>query len=371
MPYKYQATVAIPAASGSTLINFTAVLTGTNTVLKTVANGGQVQNTVTRVGQTVPADLILSSDAQGLNLYKWGWDFYDAINGIVIIWILIPSFSNSVATTIYISVGNVSVTTYQGGSQGQEFDTSTLAVWHFPNGTTLNPLDFSSHSNNLTNSSTTSQAGKIDGDAFFNLAIPSHLDTFSFSDFNFSNTTPFSIGLWVNYLGINAGATNTLIGRLDTANNFKGWELCSQASNSGSFFQIFLISTFPSNAIQQEINFSPSLNTWYHVFFTYDGTSLASGVKGYVNGVLQTNRTPLNNSLTLPITNSVNPRLGLRINGSSNYSGSQDELKVFNLVKNANWIASEYSNQNTIPIIGTFTLIPLGGGGNLLLLGVQ
>ena len=102
MGYGYQATVVIPAATGSTQTNFTVALTGTDTKLKTVTNGGQIQNTVTRVGQTVPADLILSSDSAGTSLYTWGWDFYDAVNGIATLWVLIPSLTSGASRTPFI-----------------------------------------------------------------------------------------------------------------------------------------------------------------------------------------------------------------------------------------------------------------------------
>ena len=116
--YAYQASVSIPAASNSDQTNITLVIAFSDSRMKTAANGGAIQNTVTHSGQTVPADCVLSTDAAITNLYNWGWDSYDPTTGAGKIWLLMPTHSHTSATSVYISIGNPAVNTYQGGSMG-------------------------------------------------------------------------------------------------------------------------------------------------------------------------------------------------------------------------------------------------------------
>lgn len=330
MAYTSQASVTIPAATGSTQTNISLVITGTDTKLKTVANGGQIQNIVTRVGQTVPADLILSSDTAGTLLYNWGWDFYDPVNGIATIWLLMPSHSSSSSTTIYISIGNAAVTTYQGGTQGSEFDTNTKAVYHFANGTTLSAKDSGSGSLDGVVNSATAHAGQIDG----GMATSGSQDVSvaNTAALNVQTGTDFTIQTWF-YMVTNPGTTAIF-----------------DKGALGRDYSIFCIS---ATSIYVEIGGAGgsmatsgfTTGAWHHLVLTRNATV----GKIYLDGA------DTGNAFANGVGNAgSNISIGRGVSGGSDFNGYHDEFKICNTGRTANWIATEYANQLTIPVMGAF-----------------
>src|SRR5665213_1586753 len=68
------------------------------TTMKTVANGGHIQNTVTQSGGnavTMPADLIFTSDSGGTTKVPWEIDSYDGTNGILWAWVKLATVSHT------------------------------------------------------------------------------------------------------------------------------------------------------------------------------------------------------------------------------------------------------------------------------------
>ena len=113
--------------------NFTVLLSGTFAEFATTANGGKVHNTVTCgiYSITCPADLIFTSDAFCKTpLAGWEFEQYTATSGQMLVWVIVPTLSHTVNTSIYACAGNSAVTTFQGGSLGAAFDTNTKCVHH-------------------------------------------------------------------------------------------------------------------------------------------------------------------------------------------------------------------------------------------------
>lgn len=115
--YGAKATVTFSAASGSTTdTNITLYFTANDTKLKTVANGGLIQNTVTRNAITVPADFILTNDtscATQTGSYQWGFKTYSATAGTMTGRVKIPSLTISASIAPTVCIGNSAVSTYQ------------------------------------------------------------------------------------------------------------------------------------------------------------------------------------------------------------------------------------------------------------------
>ena len=66
--YTYKAVFTFNVRQAVTLTAFPNLIFGTYPVLADVAHGGCITSTVTPNGQTVPADLIFTSDAAGTTL---------------------------------------------------------------------------------------------------------------------------------------------------------------------------------------------------------------------------------------------------------------------------------------------------------------
>ncbi len=78
-----------------------------------------------------------------------------------------------------------------------------------------------------------------------------------------------------------------------------------------------------------EVKSSPTINEWTHVFFTYDGSGTASGVKIYFDGVEQ----PITTIGTFPtsgIQNNADLLIGSRFTGNSEMLGQLDDIRIYN-----------------------------------------
>ena len=77
-----------------------------------------------------------------------------------------------------------------------------------------------------------------------------------------------------------------------------------------------------------------NVGEWYHIAFTYDGSSLASGINTYVDGVLQTQVPSTSGSYTAMENTNSPMEIGTINSGASfNFDGNIDELKIWNFVR--------------------------------------
>ena len=83
-------------------------------------------------------------------------------------------------------------------------------------------------------------------------------------------------------------------------------------------------------------------NQWNNVAFTYDGSSLASGVKIYFNGVSQSFTTNYD-TLNTTIQSGAVANIGYSsVAGSNIFNGLIDEFRVYNRVLSAGEILEQY-----------------------------
>ena len=119
---------------------------GTGLDLRGVAHGGSVEN-------ANGYDIVFSSDSGGATLLDWEVKTYDATTGEIVAWIKLPTLHVAADTIIYISVGDASITTFQGNVNGT-WDTNFHAVHHFPgSGASVSStvIDSTVKGNNLPN----------------------------------------------------------------------------------------------------------------------------------------------------------------------------------------------------------------------------
>ena len=87
----------------------------------------------------------------------------------------------------------------------------------------------------------------------------------------------FSFGAWIKSAQDLNGA---LLARMNDAKMFQGWDLWAE----GGKISTHIVHAWASDAIKVVTTKKLSLNTWNHVFITYDGSSKGSGVAIYFNG---------------------------------------------------------------------------------------
>jgi len=98
-----------------------------------------------------------------------------------------------------------------------------------------------------------------------------------------------------------------------------------------------------SNILQLQTNSISNDGNWHHCIITYDGSSLASGVKFYIDNVLQAT-TIMNNNLNASILNTATFRIAGRMDSVYFFSGKLDEGIIYNKVLSASEVAFRYNS---------------------------
>jgi hypothetical protein len=142
------------------------------------------------------------------------------------------------------------------------------------------------------------------------------VDVGNVSVFDFERTSSFTIETWFRASnGTGAIFTKGQVLPTPTAGYglfFQNRRLAFTLNNTAIFNQLILQSTTQFN-----------LNEWYHVACSYDGSSLASGIKVYLNGVLLTMSLLTANTLSASIITSEPVFLGASL------AGNQDETRIW------------------------------------------
>jgi len=114
------------------------------------------------------------------------------------------------------------------------------------------------------------QAAKFSGDTALEFNEPLSID----------RDTPFSMGAWIHPTGARPAC---VLSKNDDVNKLRGFDLMIVKNKP----IVHLVHQWNSNAISVTTKTQLDRNQWQHLFVTYDGSSLASGVKIYVDGKAQ------------------------------------------------------------------------------------
>jgi len=297
-------------SGSSDLSNFPVLMSFALPDLRSTGNGGLVQN--------VNGYDILFTSANGTSILSHQIETYDPTTGQIDIWVRFPTLSATSDTEFYMYYGKSGVST--DPSSPNVWDSNYKMVLHM-NGDTD---DAAGEGTDATDSGTSDAAGQIgrarnygenEGDL---IQVPdpgsSPLDI----------TGNITISFWINISNRNDGPD--LITKGTYTDGYSIW-----ITNNGNLrFQI------NNNALNGSSNNQISNGTWSYLTFTRS----ASGRNIYVNGALDasdgsgvsfnTNNDPLYISTT-----------------AFDFEGSMDEVRISNTTRSADWIATEYNNQNS------------------------
>jgi hypothetical protein len=315
--------------------NFPLLISGTYSYLATVANGGKVQNTATQTGGgasiTVGADITYTSDSACTTKLNWEFETYNATTGAVNIWVKVASVSTTVDTVIYECYDDTSGTTWQGNVNGT-WDTNFKTVNHLPNGTTLDAKDSTSNANNGTINSVTAMAGQVDGGGSFDGGSGHDIDLGASASLNISGAPSMTVEMWAK-----RNASTSIGGLFTNRNDGTGVGVgIGIGVNAASVNQLDLIKF---GVVELTIAGVPADTSWHHFAVTMSGT----GVVFYVDGASAGTNGDTGN---INDNSAANALVGT--DGTSDYfTGGIDELRVSNTVRLADWIATEFNNQNS------------------------
>ena len=305
--------------------------------LATVGNGGHVQNTTTQTGSsytgTVPADAIFTSDSACSTKLNWEFESYNSATGNLIAWIANSStaLSHTSDPVVYLCYGNSSVTTWQGNVNGT-WNSNYVAVYHFPNGTTLNANDSTSNGNNGTGqNSPSATSGQIDGGVGLLSASTQYVNV---ADSASLDPTAITVSAWVK--GTNWPNGYNAIAQKGNSNYF--WEYFIRYDGTVA---VYVNATNGGTDYDGTGSHTLTTGTWNMVTFTYDSTN---GIIGYVNGAVDDTVGVSEGAL---VAEGVPMCIGNDCVTSPRFwNGSIDEVNLSNVARSAGWISTEYNNQS-------------------------
>ncbi|MBN8696291.1 MAG: DUF2341 domain-containing protein [Bacteroidetes bacterium] len=322
--YKYRKRITFDPArvSGpSDLTNFPAMIKiASDNDLRVTGSGGYVEN-------ANGYDIIFTAD-DGVTQLNHQLEKYVSTTGALTVWVKIPTLSTSINTYIYMYYGNSAIVTDQSNTAVWN---NYHGVWHLENNSFA---DNSGNGYTLTNNSTTNQSPAFINDGRAN-AGTNWLEVAN----TFPNiTTSYSMSGWI-YTTNNAKAGQRVF--CDDVNNTGGYALSLGDGGTGMlrFYSRSsnpVILDGPANQIAN--------NTWYYVVAVADITNGRKTI--YVNGV---------QAATATFTNAWGTDAGNCSIGGETASGETanrlqgriDEVRVAKSALSADWVATEYANQNS------------------------
>lgn len=157
--------------------------------------------------------------------------------------------------------------------------------WKFDEGSGIAARDYSGRGNTGTLSGTTLPtwvSGKLGKGLSFD-GSTAYVNVGNVSALGFERTNAFSVSEWIK----GACSACSLTGKMNNASPFTGWDLEISGNAPAGRLSFYLINEWNTNAIQVLTTRTVNDNQWHHIVATYDGSSSASGVKLYVDGLLQ------------------------------------------------------------------------------------
>lgn len=337
MSFAYKGTFVVDDAKvPSTQTNFPVLVSVTDNALKTVGNGGQVQN-------SSGYDIRWYSDSGLTSAINFELESFDGTAGTIVFWVSVASLTGTGGgdTTFYCGIGDAALNT--NASSTGTWDSNFRSVYHLADNA-ANTTVHESTSNAFTgtagtNTSNLASTGQIGSGFLGDLTnAVTNGDTTVVH-----HTDPFTISAWFKT------TDDTLNGQVIAAYyDFAGNGFDLKYSTNQTFYG----SLYYNGA--QIINYgvpngSVFQNIWYHATITYDGSASGAGAYGYVNGGTQTA-----GSGSLPSGTSFGNSLRMLVQpGLSQLKGSLDEVRISSIARSADWIATEYNNQSA-PTVGNF-----------------
>ncbi|UCE36268.1 MAG: DUF2341 domain-containing protein [Thermoplasmata archaeon] len=261
---------------------------------------------------------------------------YNASSGELAAWVRIPFLSSSSTTTIYMHYGNSAQTSPTENIEGV-WDDSYVMVQHLHETSGIH-YDSTKYLNNgieyIDSPGTQNASGKIDGADEFD-GSDDHVDV-AYSS-NLDITEVITVEGWFNCNEDHTEEPNQWFG----GNQKPGaWLLGWNGWDDAWCFGIYNDTgdwTGGTHASDVYI----TADEWVHVLGTFDGRYLRVYVNGELEDIEEVGSTTIYSN-----TNEI--KIGM---SGAYFNGSIDEVRISNVVRSIDWIATQYNNQNDT---GTF-----------------
>ena len=258
----------------------------------------------------------------------------DSASGNLVAWVKVPTLYYTSDTVIYMYYGKSNAPNQQNSQS--VWDSNYRAVWHLKESGVGSSDDFKDSTSNLydgkgggtsTQIPTKTLAGKIGSAQDFDGSN----DYIVTSKNVISELTKYTISFWIN------SAANT-------ANDMVLGE-----NHSSQRFAIQLAGTSPygvqfvKNGNIAVTGSEPTSGTWHHYALVWDKNGGSNNAKWYRNGNLDAQATVSGNmgSLTGDLV------IGGDSQSNTWYDAIIDEMRISNVIRSADWIKTEFNNQNS------------------------
>jgi hypothetical protein len=326
------------------LIDFPVVFKIINPALKSVTNGGKVEN--------INGFDIVFSDMNN-NQLDHQIECYNPTTGEYIAWVRIPTLFATVNTQIKLFYGNSNVTT--DPSTENVWNVNYEGVWHMNNNPSGNLLDDGSGNNDANDYGGMNVNDLVIGKIGKAIDFDGTNDRYAIKNKNYSTVgeiplltvsgwfkTTFSSGGWNNNWSMLDFDRSEYFNVFVHGNGKVGFSTRGSGVGQGSG-----INDFNAGNIGEYND-----GNWHYLVAVYDGVNKYL----YVDGILAA--TENNAHGGLPIGRGTLTRYGFIGDGSEaeifngnrdgiHYKGQYDEVRFLNTNLASNWIATEYENQNS------------------------
>ena len=215
-------------------------------------------------------------------------------------------------------------------------------------GTTWTDLSKNGNNGTLTNCTFNSSVlGSITFNGNNSVVGLGDSDLFSFT--NGVTDLPFSISGWFKLNAYGTGAAVYSSFMTKSQNNgsiwIREWSF-SHVNSTGFVLVIFNPDSSGGNYIGKSINSPLSLNVWYHLTATYDGSKTNAGIVLYINGVLQSSVNANSGTYTGMGNTTATVELGRQFySGDSGYlNGNISSIQIYrNKVLSASEVLQNYN----------------------------
>ncbi len=316
--YGYRKAITIRAAGvAGSLTDFPVLVSiGSDSQLRTAANGGHVQN-------SNGYDMVFLA-ADGITPLSHEIEAYVPLTGQLIAWVKVPSMSSTADTVIYLYYGDGSVTSTQENSAAV-WDTGYKGVWHL--GANFN--DSTSNANHGTPYGPTPgvATGMVGGAKDFD-GVDDYIRVANSTSLQM--TGALTIEGWVRLRSFGAGSDVDVIGR--------------KGENAPNNYQLNVVDKKLSMQLDENDALGVhgattlSANTWYHVVGTWDGTTR----RVYLNGSQDGYDTRTGTIGTDTRTFQIGGRAGTDLS-----NGILDEIRISSVARSTAWVRTAYNNQSS------------------------
>ncbi len=334
---KVVTTTSAMVSGSSDLTSYPLTVILTDTDLKSVPNGGLVNNAS---GYDIGFYNDTTCSGAGTKM-NWEMESYTASTGAIVAHLGIPTLSHTSNTLVSMYYGGA-FTSFQS-TVSAVWDSSYKGVWHLSTvtGGASSVLDSTSNGNNGSPSgSPTNAAFQVNGGGSFAAASSQYIDMGTGSSLD--QTAAITIEAWARW------TTTLAAGRIYSklsGPNYSGAELIlavnqmelqvGNGTGSGGTIGSGL------STINSAIGSLIIANTTYHVAATYDGTN----ARIYLNGALSAGPTSFGASAIG--STGINANISNFPGSPGTYwNGLIDEVRVSSSARSTDWILTEYRNQN-------------------------